>query len=140
MAFLLMAGLAGPVQAASAPKPAAGSNVDMPFLIAPMAIDDKLVAYAYITSAVVATTPTAAIEVRDKLAFIQDAYVRDVNATPISKPDDPKTVDVPGLAARFTADAKRIVGADKVSSVTILVIKFAPLKGNGQTDTPPGPS
>ncbi len=135
VAFALAAGLAWPCQAASGPPP--GSTVEMPFLIAPMTIDDKLVAYAYITSSVVAASPAAALEVRSKLAFIQDAYVRDVNAAPISKASDPKTVDMPGLAARLLADARRIVGAGKVAKINIVAIKFAPLHSNGQTDVPP---
>ena len=138
-AFALAAGLVSPGHAAP-PGPPPGSTVEMPFLIAPMTVDDKLVAYAYISSTVVAATPAAAFEVRDKLAFIQDAYVRDVNAATIAKADDPKSVDMPALVRRMLADAKRVVGADKVATVDIIEIKFAPLSSNGQTDVPPGPS
>jgi hypothetical protein len=121
-----------PAAAEKAREP--GTAVEMPYLIAPMVIDERLVAYAYISSKVVAASPSAAILIRDKLAFIQDAYVRDVNGLPIAKADDPKTVDMPGLAARLLADARRIVGQDKVSSVEIIRVQFAPLKEGEQTE------
>ena len=131
--------LLGAPAAAADDKAAPGTSVEMPFLIAPMSIDDQLVAYAYISSKVVASSPAAEIEVRDKLPFIQDAYVRDVNAAPVTKASDPKTVDTVALVARLLADAKRIAGADKVTNVVITEIRFAPLKSDGQTQAP-GPS
>jgi len=57
----------------------------MPFLIAPMSKDGKLLGYAYISSKLVASSPGATIAVREKLAFIQDAFVRDVNAKPSAR-------------------------------------------------------
>jgi hypothetical protein len=127
--------VAAPAVADKAPE--LGTQVEMPYLIAPMVIEDRLVAYAYISSKVVAASPSAAILVRERLAFIQDAYVRDVNGVPIAKADDPKTVDMPGLTARLLADARRIVGQDKVSSVAIVRVQFAPLREGEQTE-PPG--
>jgi hypothetical protein len=132
LALLLPALVAAPAFADSTPEP--GTQVEMPYLIAPMVIEERLVAYAYISSKVVAASPSAAILIRDRLAFIQDAYVRDVNGMPIAKADDPKTVDMPGLTARLLADARRIVGQDKVSSVEIIRVQFAPLKEGEQTE------
>ena len=121
-----------PAVAGKAPDP--GTRVEMPYLIAPMVIEDRLVAYAYISSKVVAASPSAAILIRDRLAFIQDAYVRDVNGMPIAKADDPKTVDMPGLAARLLADARRVVGKDKVGSIEITRVQFAPVNEGEQTE------
>jgi len=104
-----------------------GTSVEMPYLIAPVIVDGMLNANAYVSSRVVASSPAATIVVRDKLAFIQDAYVRDVNATPIGKADDPATVDVPALTARLLADAKRIAGPNFVSAIEIIRIQIAPL-------------
>src|SRR5258707_4695300 len=70
-----------------------GTNVDMPFLIAPMSKDGKLLGYAYISSRLVASSQRAALDIRDKIAFIQDALVRDVNAVPVSRASDPTAVD-----------------------------------------------
>lgn len=132
VAASVLLGLAAPAVADKAPEP--GTAVEMPYLIAPMVIEDRLVAYAYISSKVVASSPSAAILVRDRLAFIQDAYVRDVNGLSIAKADDAKSVDMPGLAARLLADARRIVGQDKVSSVEIVRVQFAPLRESNQTE------
>ena len=133
-ALFVAALAAAPAFADKAPEP--GTQVEMPYLIAPMVIEDRLVAYAYISSKVVAASPSAAILIRDRLAFIQDAYVRDVNGLPIAKADDPRTVDMPGLTARLLADARRIVGQDKVSSVEIIRVQFAPVKEGDQTEPP----
>ena len=105
-----------------------GTSVEMPYLIAPVVVNGALSSNAYVSSKVIAASPAATIVVRDKLPFIQDAYVRDVNATPIGKADDPATVDVPALTARLLADAKRIAGANLVSSIEIIRIQIAPLR------------
>ena len=94
-----------------------GTNVEMPFLIAPMSKDGKLLGYAYINSKLVASSQSAALEIRDKIAFIQDAFVRDVNAEPVSTDANPTEVDTRVLAERLVADARRVVGASKVVRV-----------------------
>ena len=98
----------------------------MPYLIAPMAdTDGTLLSYAYISTKVVAASQSAAIDVRDKLAFIQDAFVRDVNATPVALAADPKTVDKAALKGRLLANVRRIVGANKVRDLTITQVQIA---------------
>ena len=67
-----------------------GTNVEMPFLIAPMTVDGKLTGYAYISSKVVTRSRNASLEVRDKIPFIQDAFVRDVNEAPSARPMIPR--------------------------------------------------
>ena len=99
----------------------------MPYLIAPVMVDGKLDCQRLCLEPSSPSSPTAEIVVRDKLAFIQDAYVRDVNATPIGKADDPATVDVPALAARLLADAKRVAGPNLVSAIEIIRIQMTPL-------------
>ena len=114
-------------------KPEPGTTVEMPFLIAPMSVDGKLQGYAYISSKMVCSSGDAAILVRQKLAFIQDSFVRDVNSRPIAQSADPKAVDKPLLAARLTADAKGIVGDNKVVTMMFVDIKFNPLKPSEST-------
>jgi hypothetical protein len=113
-----------------------GTHVQMPFLIAPMSIDGKLQGYSYISSKLVASTPSASVEIRDKLAFIQDAFVRDVNAAPTGKAQAPLDVDTAALTARLVADARRIVGASKVVTIAFTQIKFSPLHPRATTDDP----
>jgi len=129
--------------AKSAPTAAPGTSVEMPFLIAPLNKDGNLLGYAYISSKLVASSPGAAIAIREKLAFIQDANVRNVNATPIAKDGDPKSVDKAALCKRLADIAKRIVGNTKVVRVEITAMQFAPLHPTGSTNglmsaPPPG--
>jgi len=128
----LLACLCPPAPAAGA-KPPPGTSVEMPYLMAPMSNDGKLLGYTYISSKLVATSQAAVIAVRDKLAFIQDAYVRDVNAVPIAKSDDPTAPDTALLTARLTAVARSIVGDDKIVTLVITSAKFAPLHPGDST-------
>jgi len=118
------------------PKEEPGTHVQMPFLIAPMSIDGKLQGYSYISSKLVASTPSASVEIRDKLAFIQDAFVRDVNASPTGKAQDPLAIDTAALTVRLVAEARRIVGNGKVVTITFTQIKFSPLHPKATTDAP----
>jgi hypothetical protein len=45
-----------------------------------MTVDGKLVAYAYISSQIIASSPNNAVDIRLKVSFIQYTFVRDVNA------------------------------------------------------------
>jgi hypothetical protein len=142
---LLLAGLLAAMPAFAAgtdsdKKGAPGNNVDMPFLMAPMSgADGKLGSYAYISSLLVASDPTAALAVRDKLAFLQDAFVRDVNAAPVALPADPAKVDIPAVQTRLLADAKHIMGASRVTAVLVCGIQVAELhpKQTPNLYTPP---
>jgi hypothetical protein len=104
-----------------------GTHVEMPFLIAPMSADGKLEGYAYISSKLTTSSPGASVEVREKLAFIQDAFVRDVNSAPIALASDPTKVDTRLLTERLVADARKIVGASKVVTISFKQIQFSPL-------------
>ena len=106
----------------------AGTNVDMPPLIAPLSdADGKLVGYAYISSRLTAASDTIALSVRDKLPFIQDVILRDVNAEPIAMPDDPEKVDIPGVEKRLLSDAAKVMGAGKVKLITLCMVQVSPL-------------
>lgn len=121
---------------------APGTNVDMPFLMAPMTgADGKLSGYAYIATRVTATSNAFALAVRDKLAFIQDAFVRNVNSASVARADDRNAVDQAALIARLLADARKVMGPGKVASISIVQIQVAPLRPT-QTPalhTPPPP-
>src|SRR5437868_13317599 len=103
-----------------------GTNVEMPFLIAPMTKDGTLLGYAYISSHLVAASSSAALEIRDKMAFIQDAFVRDVNAAPVGLASDPTQVNVPLLTGRLVNDAAKVLGPGKVARIVF---------GDGAKDT-----
>lgn len=117
-----------PDKSSSDKSGAPGTNVEMPFLMAPLVGGDgNLSGYAYISTRLTAASAAGALDVRDKIAFIQDAFVRDVNHATIAKATDPGTVDNPALEARLLADAKRVMGPGKVASIAIVQLQVAPL-------------
>jgi hypothetical protein len=121
-------------------KPEPGTTVEMPYLVVPMSTQDgKLLGYTYVTSKLVCSSGDAAMAAREKLGFIQDGVVREVNARPLGLPDDPKTIDKAQLNARLTAVAKRIVGDKKVVSMVFIDIKYSPLHPSDQTDIKAAP-
>jgi hypothetical protein len=127
--MVLLAALAAtPATAGETKAPEPGTSVEMPYLIAPVIVDEKLVAYAYVSSKIVASSPQTAIEIRLKTPFIQDAFVRDVNATPIGKASDPATVDTAALVARLLADARRIAGAGNVADLKLIQVQITPTR------------
>jgi hypothetical protein len=114
-------------------KPDPGTTVEMPYLIVPMSQDGKLLGYTYISSKLVCSSPDACIAVRDKLAFIQDAFVREVNGKSLSLASDPAAIDQDLLNARLTANARRIVGDRKVVTMMFSSVKYAPLRPDSNT-------
>jgi hypothetical protein len=129
----LAALLAYPAAAAEKKEGAAkkgqpGTNVDMPFLMAPLTgAEGKLTGYAYISSRLTAATDVIAVSVREKLPFIQDLMVRDVNGTGVTVADDPEKVDLAGLEARLLADASKVMGAGRVKHIMICTVQIAEL-------------
>jgi hypothetical protein len=107
---------------------APGTNVDMPYLIAPLTdADGKLTGYAYLSSRLTAASDVIALAVRDKLPFIQDAMLRDVNAESVATADDPEKVDIPGVEKRLLSDAAKIMGAGKVKLITLCTVQISEL-------------
>ena len=142
---ILMALTASAMAAEEAPKAKKkveepGTHVQMPFLIAPISTDGKLQGYVYISSKLVASTPAASVLIREKLAFIQDAFVRDVNANDVASGPDVAKVDKTALATRLVADARRVVGATKVVSIMFTQMQFSPLHPKANTEDAVAPS
>ncbi|MBS0472032.1 MAG: hypothetical protein JSR60_13240 [Proteobacteria bacterium] len=134
---LTFAVLAGSAAMAEEKPGDPGTNVEMPFLIAPLSVDGKLYGYAYISLKAVTASPTDALRLRDKIAFVQDAFVRDVNAAPIGKSDDPKSVDEPALANRLLADARKVLGAKTVARILLIQVKITPIHPGDMTPADP---
>jgi hypothetical protein len=130
LSLALAIALCSNAMAASKDAPPPGSSVEMPYLIAPMIDSDgKLLAYAYVSTKIVANSPDDAVEVRNKTPFIQDAFVRDVNAAPFAnKQGDPATVDQPVLQGRLLADVRKVVGGNRIAAIEITQIQISPLR------------
>ena len=105
-----------------------GTNVQMDYLMAPLTNPaGKLIGYAYITSRLTTASEAFVVPVRDKLPFIQDAFVRDVNARGVAKPADPQAVDVVALEARLLANAVKVMGPGKIKQITVCTVNVAEL-------------
>jgi hypothetical protein len=115
------------------------NSVDMPVLMAPISdASGKLVAYAYINTTIEAASASAALGIRDKFAFLQDAFLREVNRASIGVPGDPDHVDEKGLQARMLAAALRVLEPKKVKTLIISKVQVASLypKARPETLTP----
>lgn len=117
--------------------PAAGMSVEMPYLIAPLSDDSGLLAYAYISCKIIGSSQGAVIEIHDKVPFIQDAFVRDVNASTIGKPGDPMAVDKAALEPRLLALARKVMGPGKVADLKLIQVQISPMRPGA---TPPSSS
>ena len=145
-AALIFAVIAAPVLAAEKgaggdKAGAPGTNVDMPFLMAPMIGDDgELSGYAYVSSRITATSDASANLVREKIAFIQDVFVRDVNKIEIATIGTPPAIDSKALESRLLADARGVVGQGKITSIAIIQVQVAPLHPSPVTPAAAAPS
>lgn len=132
LTVLALLALPAIAQQAKAPTPpdagAPGTNLDMPFLIAPLTNSDgKLIGYAYISSRLTASSDNFALRAREKLPFIQDAFVRDVNESSVATAKDIEQVDVAALQARLLGDARRVMGPGEVKVITVCTVQIAEL-------------
>ena len=137
--LLLASTHAGVAEDAKKPDAKAGTSVEMPYLIAPLSSGEGLLAYAYISCKIVGASQAAAMEIQAKVPFIQDAFVRDVNASSIGKPDDPMAVDRATLGPRLLALAKKVMGPGKVTDLKLMEVQVRPLRP-GATPSATSPS
>jgi len=106
-----------------------GTNVDMPNLMAPLTDGEgKLIGYAYLSSRLIAANERFVTDVREKLPFIQDAMLRNVNVDTISVPDDPEKVDIAGVEKRLLAEAAKVMGPGKVKVINLCTVHISPLR------------
>lgn len=127
---LVISGLCHPVQAMETnnKKGAAPANMlDMPFLVAPANKGDTLIGFHYISYRLVMPSAADAADIRNKMALIQDAYVRDVYKTAVGMADDQSKVDAHVLHDRMIAIVRHIAGAKKVSDLVFMDMKFSPI-------------
>jgi hypothetical protein len=113
-----------------------GTNVPMDTVLAPLTGDGgKLIGYAYVSARLIAASPGTVAAVREKQPFIQDAFIRDVNAKSVVTGTDPLAVNVAALEARMLADAGRVMGPGKIKGITVCTVEIAELHP-AQTPSP----
>jgi flagellar basal body-associated protein FliL len=125
-AFALALGLILPVQGALAaeaakdskdPKDQGTTDVEIPPILAPMVVDNRLESYAYITVALTPTSRERQLLIREKMPFLRDGFLREVNKASIANAGDHKTVDQPALKKRLLVRVNQILPAGSVSDL-----------------------
>ena len=110
-------------------KPAEIIDIELPVLIAPMVVNGRLEGYAYLTISLTPSSAAHIFELRSKVPYLQDAFLREVNHGTIVKASDPKAVDTDALKARLMARMRAIVPPDWVSAFKFEKIVIASPKG-----------
>jgi len=128
LAFVTAFGLSA-ARADDAPaKPPEIVDIEMPVIIAPMVVNGRLESYAYLTISLTPSSSAHIFELRSKVPYLQDAFLREVNRASIVKPDDPKAVDADALKARLVARLRAIVPPETVSDFKFEKIVVAPVR------------
>jgi hypothetical protein len=93
-----------------------------------MVVDGRLQGYLYLSISLVPTSPGQVLAIRERVHFLQDVFVRELNRGSILKADDPKVVDVEATKARLMTRVREVLPANAVSDMKFDQIVFAPLK------------
>jgi flagellar basal body-associated protein FliL len=131
-AVLAAALMVSPVERAVGAEPAKDqlvTNVELPAFLAPMLIGNRLESYAYITVALTPANREKMLAIREKMPFLRDAFLREVNKGSIVKVDDPKTVDTVALKARLLLRVDQIFPKGTVSDLKFQQIVLTPILG-----------
>ena len=103
-------------------------DVTLPTILAPMVVDDRLENYAYITIVLKPAAPAGVLAIREKVPFLQDAFLRELNAAAIVKDDDPKSVDEAAIKTRLLARMNQVLPAGTVAELKLEPIVVAPVQ------------
>lgn len=124
--------MVSPVERAFGAEPAGKdqvvTNVEIPAFLAPMLIGNRLEQYAYITVALTPANREKMLAIREKMPFLRDAFLREVNKANIVKADDPKTVDTVALKARLLVRVNQILPKGSVSDLKFQSIQMTPIQ------------
>jgi flagellar basal body-associated protein FliL len=116
------------VGAAEPAKDQGPTDVELPPILAPIVIDNRLDSYAYITIALTPASGDKVFTIREKVPFLRDGFLREVNKTSIGKADDPKTVDQSALKARLLGRMNQILPKGTVSDLKFEQIVLTPIQ------------
>lgn len=103
-------------------------DVTLPTILAPMVAEARLENYAYITIVLKPAAPAGVLTIREKVPFLQDAFLRELNASPIVKLNDPKSVDEAAVRARLISRMNQILPAGTVAELNFEPIVVAPVQ------------
>jgi flagellar basal body-associated protein FliL len=128
LAALLMAWPVERAIGAETAKDQAVTKVELPAFLAPMLIGNRLEGYAYITIALAPASRENMLAIREKMPFLRDAFLREVNKASIVKGDDPKTVDTVALKARLLVRLNQVLPQGSVSDLKFQQIVMIPIQ------------
>jgi flagellar basal body-associated protein FliL len=103
-------------------------DVALPPILAPMVVQNQLAGYAYITVALAPSGRDKVAAIREKMPFLQDAFLREVNKASILRADDAKAVDAEAIKARLTARMNQILPKGTVGELKLQQIVLALFK------------
>ncbi len=103
-------------------------DVTLPTILAPMVVEARTENYAYITIVLKPAAPAGVLAIREKVPFLQDAFLRELNGATIVKTDDPKAVDETALKARLIARMNQVLPAGTVAEFKFQPIVVAPVR------------
>ena len=104
------------------------TDVELPPILAPMVVDNRLENYSYITIALSPASRDKALVIREKMPFLQDAFVREMNKGSIAKSGDPKAVDTAALKPRLLARMNQILPGGTVADLKFQQIVLTPIQ------------
>ena len=116
------------IGAEPAPKDQAVTNVELPAFLAPMLKGNRLEQYAYITVALTPANRERMLAIREKMPFLRDAFLREVNKANIVKADDSNSVDTVALKARLLLRVNEILPKGSVSDLKFQSIQMTPIQ------------
>ena len=99
------------------PKDQGTTDVELPPILAPMVVDNRLESYAYITVALTPMSRERQLLIREKMPFLRDGFLREVNKASIAAASDPKMVDQSALKKRLMARVSQILPPGTVSDL-----------------------
>jgi len=103
-------------------------DVTLPTILAPMIVDSRIENYAYITIVLKPAAPAGVLAIREKVPFLQDVFLRELNGATIVKADDPKSVDEMALKVRLVTRVNQILPAGTVAELKFAPIVVAPVR------------
>lgn len=127
LAAALVVAHAPAVQGAAAGAADGPTKIDVPGMLAPMVVENRLESYAYIVISLMPGTRDQVLPIREKMAFLRDAFLREVNKASIVKAGDPKAVDAAALKERLTARMNEILPKGMVSELKFEEITVSPV-------------
>ncbi|MSP95010.1 MAG: hypothetical protein EXR00_07025 [Alphaproteobacteria bacterium] len=103
-------------------------DVGLPALLAPMIVGPRLESYAYIIIVLAPTGANKVLLIREKVPFLRDAFLRELNKGTIVKAADTKAVDAEAIKTRLTARMNQVLPAGTVAELKLEQIVVIPVQ------------